>query len=60
MVWVDCTWIYDEQYDCWRTACGHAFSLIDGTPAENGMKFCPFCGRGLTVVESDEEEGSCN
>ena len=42
------TWI--EQDDSWDgvyyecSACGEPWTTIDGTPWDNGMKFCPNCG----------------
>lgn len=42
------TWI--EQDDSWDgvyyecSACGEPWTTIDGTPRDNGMKFCPNCG----------------
>ena len=33
----------DEHYKC--AACGEEWFLIEGTPADNGMKYCPHCGR---------------
>ena len=39
-----CKWAYDNFHEMWETACGNAWTLCDGTPAENRMKFCPFCG----------------
>lgn len=38
-----CRWVYDEDIDAYETECGHTFILIDGTPAENNMKFCTYC-----------------
>lgn len=32
----------DVYYDC--SACGESWVLIDGTPKENGMRYCPHCG----------------
>lgn len=32
----------DTHYQC--SACGDEWTLIDGTPQENGMKYCPHCG----------------
>ncbi len=32
----DCTW------EC--SACGEPWTLIDGTPKQNGMNYCPNCG----------------
>lgn len=42
-----CQWVYDEDMDAYETECGHAFTLIDGTPAENHMKYCAYCGQML-------------
>lgn len=46
-----CAWTYrPEQYgtgDYWETGCGNAFQIASGTPAENGFRFCPYCGKRL-------------
>lgn len=42
-----CHWRYDEYHDKYDTECGEAWQLMDGTPEENGMRFCPHCGRPL-------------
>lgn len=47
-----CTWQEDDE--AWRTSCGRAFSLEAGTPAENGMKWCCYCGRSITQGAPDE------
>jgi len=31
----------------WETQCGNAFVLNDGTPKQNDMNFCPYCGGKL-------------
>lgn len=45
-----------------NTACGNAWVLDDGTPPENGMKYCPYCGKALEWrmldEDSDDEEES--
>ena len=46
-----CVWEYVNSNDYWQTGCGGAFSLDEGTPAQNDIKFCPYCGHSL--VESD-------
>lgn len=41
----------------WETDCGNAFSVTDGSPSENNMAFCPYCGKSLVehpVGEDDE------
>lgn len=44
-----CTWHYvdDIDHDCWETDCGEAYTFIDGSPHDNKMKFCCYCGREL-------------
>lgn len=45
-----CKWTPNEAYDsdyCWETECGKAYSILEGTPMENDMKFCVFCGGKL-------------
>ena len=32
----------DSYYDC--SVCGESWVLIDGTPKDNGMIYCPHCG----------------
>ena len=32
----------DVYYDC--SACGESWVMIEGTPQENGMRYCPHCG----------------
>lgn len=39
----------DVYYDC--SECGESWTTIDGTPWDNGMKFCPNCG---AKMESEE------
>ena len=41
---------FDGNFD---TDCGQCFSLTAGTIAENGMKFCCYCGKPLRVEMSD-------
>lgn len=42
-----CRWRQDEDDGAWDTTCGERFEIIDGTPQENGMKFCCYCGKEL-------------
>lgn len=41
-----CKWTDDEtgNYD---TDCSNTFAIIDGTPAENQMQWCVYCGKRL-------------
>ncbi len=44
-----CKWTHDDD-GIWNSACGKAFVLNDGTPAENSMKFCHACGKPLRAL----------
>ena len=46
-----CQWLEndDGNYD---THCGHCFILLDGSPSDNNMLFCPYCGRPIAAVET--------
>ncbi len=48
----DCTWEPDEDGN-WDTTCGNVHVFIDGTPHQNGYRFCPYCGRPLAQGEYD-------
>jgi len=39
-----CTWVEDSEGEYWNTSCNQAFTLLAGTPVENSIRFCPFCG----------------
>ena len=44
-----CVWHNDPETDnSWDTSCRQLFELYDGTPTENGMKFCCYCGGRIT------------
>jgi hypothetical protein len=52
-----CIWSESNNYDddYWDSGCGNAFTFIDGTPEENGMKFCPYCGKVVEIVRRESE-----
>lgn len=54
-----CTWSeMEDEGGTWRSACRSTFYLTDGTPSENEMCFCCFCGKPLkeeSYVEDDAE-----
>ena len=59
---VTCEWSQDCEYDldmgAWNTLCGNTYSICEGDPKDNGMKFCCFCGLSLKqkpFVYKDEE-----
>lgn len=42
-----CVWTEDDLDGKWDTACGNAFCFITAGPTENGLRYCPYCGRPL-------------
>jgi hypothetical protein len=49
-----CTWSQDED-GAWETACGEMFCMVDGTPSDNHMAYCCYCG--LSLKEKAYPEG---
>lgn len=48
-----CTWT--EDCGPYSTDCGHYFETIDGTPADNDMLFCCYCGRRIEDVPLEDD-----
>ena len=48
-----CSWIQEDDPEIcyWKTGCGNSFYFTDGTPADNRMKFCCYCGKLLKQEE---------
>lgn len=45
-----CEWSLDnDEENCWLTSCENMFYLVDGTPEDNEMKFCCYCGKVLVM-----------
>lgn len=43
-----CVWHNDPETDnSWDTGCRQLFDLYDGTPSENRMSFCCYCGKPI-------------
>ena len=57
-----CKWRFCEEYDMesghWDTQCGNAFTIMEGSPNDNVMKFCPFCGREIWQLKTGRKEQS--
>lgn len=50
-----CTWNQDGfDRDIWATSCKKYFSIDEGKPSDNDMKFCVYCGK--TLIESPYED----
>ena len=43
----------DSYYTC--SACGCDWTTIDGTPAQNNMRFCPECGARMDGERRESE-----
>ena len=41
-----CVWAEDENGN-WNTGCGDIFDIIEGSPSENSMLFCHYCGQPI-------------
>jgi hypothetical protein len=56
----ECRWLQDgdEESDTWAASCGRHryFSLNEGTPKDNRMKHCCYCGKPLVEVPIEEGE----
>jgi len=52
-----CQWAQDSDADSdtWATKCGHYFTLNEGGPTDNGMRYCCYCGRPLVEVPWEDE-----
>lgn len=47
--WIEKDWVDgDTYYDC--SACGHSWVTIEGTPQDNEMNYCPYCGAHMDEV----------
>lgn len=49
-----CVWTWDVD-GFWRGSCGIPWWMETGTPEENGMRFCPNCGRRLELKGGENE-----
>ena len=49
-----CKWVQNSD-GWWQTDCKNGFVVNDGTPEENGMKFCCYCGKPLRQKLYEEE-----
>ncbi len=50
----ECAWV--EEDGDWDTDCGHVFMINEGTPEENEMKFCCYCGKRIAQFPEKEKE----
>lgn len=47
-----CHWLQQdgENSEDWLACDDKLFCLTNGTPSENGMRFCPYCGKNLVEL----------
>ena len=50
-----CVWSQDEN-GVWETACENAHEFSAEGVAENGYKYCPFCGKTIAAKKYGEGE----
>lgn len=44
----ECIWKYsDNEDDYYETGCGEAWQFMGGNVFENGVRFCPYCGKKI-------------
>ena len=47
-----CVWRLEEiDSDLWETACKQEFIMLGGTPSDNDMKYCCYCGKPIEEIE---------
>lgn len=51
----ECGWSC-ELADYYETDCGKTFVVENGTPSENDMIYCCFCGKRINEKEQATEE----
>jgi len=60
----ECKWTQDlneynaRELNLGATDCDELFYIEEGTPEDNGMKYCSYCGKRLkqVIIELEEEE----
>lgn len=45
----ECRWNNNEDECFWETACGTGFQFMNDGPKENDYRFCPSCGKPITL-----------
>lgn len=50
-----CVWQEDQDGN-WDTQCGGCFIIEEGTPSENDMKYCCYCGDWLVEKRTPTRE----
>jgi hypothetical protein len=48
--WAEWATVIGEPTNNYDTSCGKTFTLNEGTPKDNSMEFCCFCGKPIEVA----------
>jgi hypothetical protein len=48
-----CTWHCEEDINNWHSDCGYQFQFTEDGPEENGVKFCPKCGKSVAISATE-------
>ena len=51
-----CIWHCEEDINNWHSDCGYQFQFMEDGPEENGVKFCPKCGKSVAVSSTEGTE----
>ena len=46
-----CKWKAEVDTGVYDTSCDNSFMIIEGTPTDNNMKYCTYCGRKIKEVK---------
>ena len=51
-----CEWTATDAFDqtYWDSACGEAWTFIDGGPADNSVRFCQGCGKPVHIKQGGQ------
>lgn len=50
-----CEWLQDEWDNSYDTSCGNKYEIIEGTPEDNGMNYCTYCGGKLEAITTETQ-----
>lgn len=56
---LDCPWIQEDDWEdpsIYATECGKTFLITEGTPDNNDMKYCCYCGKKLIQILFKSED----
>lgn len=51
-----CAWTFSAYDSHWSGTCGIEWIFTDGGPEENGVKFCPKCGKSVAIETTEGTE----